>query len=270
MLKAIPFYLQAWVTDPFVQGLNAVQTGIYWKLLILQAEKGAIPADFQELSQIINVTLPELTDSWAILAPKFRLGADGLYRNPKMQAAVEYAEAQRQKAQAVQAAQAFREARKGYHVDDLTVQKILDGFPRRNGNPKDGHTRATTLIRASIRSDEDLRQFLGAVENYREYVKKTYRSRSDQLQFTKRIDRWMEAWGDWVADRPTTQVPPEPIEIPEFRSLDEELNWKRKKGLLPEYPPGSRFPWEPRMGAPDHELKALAAWTDEMKRKAIS
>jgi hypothetical protein len=77
----------------------------------------------------------------------------------------------------------------------------------------------------------------------------------------------MESWQDWVPEKPV--VKDEAIvQIPDFKTVDEELAWKRQQGMLSKYPPGSRFPWEPRYGATPLELKAIREkWTDSKKKR---
>lgn len=272
--KTFPFYLHEWMDSEFVRGLNALQTGIYWKLLVFQAKNGSISSDLKSMSVDIDVPLWELAREWPKLQSKFRVGEDGRLRNARMQIAIEYAEVQYRKRLAQVEAEAFRKARGEFYVDDPTMQKILSSFPRRNGHAKEGFTKAMSMIRAAIHSDEDVEKLIRAIESYKIHLKKTYKVKEELLTYTKRIDRWMESWNDWVPDVVQTPTSPElqpVIEIPEFKTYDEELVWKRQHGMLSKFPPGSRFPWEPRYGAPQYELDAIRSkWTDEKKKEAIT
>lgn len=268
-LKTVPFYLQAWTQDEFIRTLTARETGIYWKLLVFQAEHGSISSDLEAMSVDIGVSVEELCEDWPKLSGKFQLGDDGRLRNRKMQTAIEYAEFQYKKRAAQEAAEAFRQARRGYYVTDRDMEKILSIFPARAGNPRDGHTKAMSMIRAAVHSDEDLERLISAITAYKGYLAKTYKSKSDLVQFTKRIDKWLESWQDWVPEKPPAKEAPA-VQIPDFKSVDEELAWKRQQGMLSKYPPGSRFPWEPRYGATPLELKAIKErWTDSKKREAV-
>lgn len=276
--RAVLFYFNDWAQDEFVQSLSALQTGIYWKLLVYQASEDSLPSTLEEIARDVKLDLADLTREWAILGAKFLPGPDGRLRNRKMESAMrasdkirEELDQHRKTEKARRAAAEFSEARRGYYISDSAMEEILMAFPKREGNPRDGFQKAMVKIREIVKSDQDVEVLMGAIRSYDEHLKKHYQTQKERLQYTKRIDRWLEeSWTDWISKKPEAkeQVP---VEIPEFKTLDEELSWKRKQGLLHRFPPGTRFPWEPRYDAKPYEIEAIRKhWTDDKKREAVS
>lgn len=254
MLRTIPFYLESWAEDPFVAKLTNEQLGAYWKLLVYQAVHDGIPDD--DAKVLLGADYDRL---WAVLGTKFPI-KNGVRKNLRMDQAVQFAKDSYRR----------RELNKKttFELTEEQIQELFRGFPKRP-NPREGQTKARELLPTIVRNFETYDLLMKAVQCYSTYVKKNSKdkTRDDAAKYVKKIDKWLAEWQDWVPTETEPEAVVEVQEVPSFSSLDEELRWRRSKGLLPKYPTGTRFPWEPRYGAPEYELAALKrTWTDDKKR----
>lgn len=262
MPNVIPFYLKDWVDDDFIKKLDNELLGAYWRLLIYQATRGAFTD-----REAIDLLKLDRSDSygenlWNILKIKFNQQGE-LRLNAKMDQSIRVAEnhANRKRMEITRTITGSNN-RSVYNISDIQIEEIFKVYPKRT-NPRDGRTNAVKLLKMIVKSDDDVENIKLAAENYGKYIKNNY-SRSDQAQYTKRIDGWLEVWQDWIPEKTETVK----LEKPVFNSFEEESNWMRANGQLESYPPGSRFPWEPRYGASKWELEQIAVNWPENKRKS--
>ena len=255
MLRTIPFYLESWVEDPFVSKLTNEQLGAYWKLLVYQAVHDGLPDE--DAKVLLGQDYERL---WAVLGSKFPV-KNGVRKNLRMDQAVQFAKDSYRR----------RELNKktGFELTEDQIQNLFRSFPKRP-NPKEGQTKARELLPSIVKNFETFDMLMKAVQNYCAYTKKNSKdkTREDAAKYVKKIDKWLAEWQDWI---PVEEAEGEAVvkeeAVPVFGSLDEELRWRRSKGMLSKYPVGARFPWEPRYGAPDYELAAIKrTWTDDKKR----
>ena len=63
-----------------------VARAIYRELLDASWDAGGLPTDHEALRAMIGVTVAEWRSAWPLVQPKFGIGDDGLFRNPRREA----------------------------------------------------------------------------------------------------------------------------------------------------------------------------------------
>jgi len=65
--------------------MSLAERGAYITLLAYQWDSGSIPTDPAEVGRVCGCTSAQATKIWAVVGEKFRPGADGLWRNPRLE-----------------------------------------------------------------------------------------------------------------------------------------------------------------------------------------
>jgi uncharacterized protein YdaU (DUF1376 family) len=79
---AMPMYVRDFMTGTVT--MTPAQVGAYWRCLMYQWDSGAVPADDpRQLAKIIGCGPRQALHYWKVVGPKFRRGADGLWRNTR-------------------------------------------------------------------------------------------------------------------------------------------------------------------------------------------
>src|SRR5438045_2852751 len=68
-----------------VKGLTLEEQGAYMQCLCVNWESGAVPSDISVLALVLGVTPRRCRGIWERIAGKFELGADGMYRNARIE-----------------------------------------------------------------------------------------------------------------------------------------------------------------------------------------
>lgn len=65
--------------------MSLAERGAYVTLLAFQWDKGAVPSELAEVSRLWGCSVPAAKKLWAVVGSKFALGADGWYRNTRLE-----------------------------------------------------------------------------------------------------------------------------------------------------------------------------------------
>lgn len=80
---AFQFYASDFLTD--TNSWDAIEVGIYIRILSTQWVNGSVPDDEVRLARIAGVDMASFKKAWVFLGLKFELYPDGQLRNPKME-----------------------------------------------------------------------------------------------------------------------------------------------------------------------------------------
>jgi uncharacterized protein YdaU (DUF1376 family) len=81
----MPFYVSDWATGTTL--LSLAEKGVYIDLVAYQWDTGAVPGDdLRALARIARCDLAEIEQAWPAVSAKFTRGADGLWRNARVEA----------------------------------------------------------------------------------------------------------------------------------------------------------------------------------------